>query len=169
MITHLLFKYLNSFKIGSLIFRKILAIIISIMLFSLLFLAVKFTKVEVPNFTRNLIMLAVVDLSAFIFIIWNLIKNEEIIPVIIKENEKSNDLKSDDLKGDGLKGDDLKSDDLKSDGLKSNDLKSNDLKSDDLKSDDLKGNDLKSDDLKGDDLKGDDLKGDEIIITKESD
>ena len=144
MITHLLFKYLNSFKIGSLIFRKILAIIISIMLFSLLFLAVKFTKVEVPNFTRNLIMLAVVDLGAFVFIIWNLIKNEEIIPVIIKENEKS-----DDLKGDGLK-----SDDLKGDGLKS---------------DDLKGDDLKSDDLKSDDSKGDDSKGDEIIITKESD
>ena len=70
MITHLLFKGLNSFNIGSSMFRKILAIIIAVLIFSLVFLAVKFTKVEVPNFNRNLIMLAVVDISAFGLVMW---------------------------------------------------------------------------------------------------
>ena len=70
MITHLLFKGLNSFNIGSIMFRKILAIIIAVLIFSLVFLAVKFTKVEVPNFNRNLIMLAVVDISAFGLVMW---------------------------------------------------------------------------------------------------
>lgn len=70
MITHLLFKGLNSFNIGSCMFRKILAIIVSILIFALVFLAVKFTKVEVPNFNRNLIMLAVVDISAFGLVMW---------------------------------------------------------------------------------------------------
>ena len=72
MITHLLFKGLNSFNIGSIMFRKILAVIIAVLVFSLIFLAVKFTKVEVPNFNRNLIMLAVVDISAFGLVIWKL-------------------------------------------------------------------------------------------------
>jgi outer membrane biosynthesis protein TonB len=72
MITHLLFKGLNSFNIGSIMFRKILAIIIAVLVFALVFLAVKFTKVEVPNFNRNLIMLAVVDISAFGLVIWKL-------------------------------------------------------------------------------------------------
>ena len=70
MITHLLFKGLNSFNIGSIMFRKILAIIIAVLIFALVFLAVKFTKVEVPNFNRNLIMLAVVDISAFGLVMW---------------------------------------------------------------------------------------------------
>jgi hypothetical protein len=70
MITHLLFKGLNSFNIGSIMFRKILAIIVAILIFALVFLAVKFTKVEVPNFNRNLIMLAVVDISAFGLVMW---------------------------------------------------------------------------------------------------
>ena len=70
MITHLLFKGLNSFNIGSIMFRKILAVIIAVLIFSLVFLAVKFTKVEVPNFNRNLIMLAIVDISAFGLVIW---------------------------------------------------------------------------------------------------
>ena len=70
MITHLLFKGLNSFNIGSSMFRKILAIIIAVLIFALVFLAVKFTKVEVPNLNRNLIMLAVVDISAFGLVIW---------------------------------------------------------------------------------------------------
>lgn len=70
MITHLLFKGLNSFNIGSSMFRKILAIIIAVLIFALVFLAVKFTKVEVPNFNRNLIMLAVVDISAFGLVMW---------------------------------------------------------------------------------------------------
>ena len=70
MITHLLFKGLNSFNIGSIMFRKILAIIVAVLIFALVFLAVKFTKVEVPNFNRNLIMLAVVDISAFGLVMW---------------------------------------------------------------------------------------------------
>lgn len=70
MITHLLFKGLNSFNIGSSMFRKILAVIIAVLIFALVFLAVKFTKVEVPNFNRNLIMLAVVDISAFGLVMW---------------------------------------------------------------------------------------------------
>ena len=70
MITHLLFKGLNSFNIGSNMFRKILAVIVAILIFALVFLAVKFTKVEVPNFNRNLIMLAVVDISAFGLVMW---------------------------------------------------------------------------------------------------
>jgi hypothetical protein len=51
-------------------FRKILAIIVAVLIFALVFLAVKFTKVEVPNFNRNLIMLAVVDISAFGLVMW---------------------------------------------------------------------------------------------------
>ena len=70
MITHLLFKGLNSFNIGSSMFRKILSVIIAVLIFALVFLAVKFTKVEVPNFNRNLIMLAVVDISAFGLVMW---------------------------------------------------------------------------------------------------
>ncbi len=70
MITHLLFKGLNSFNVGSCMFRKILAVIIAVLIFALVFLAVKFTKVEVPNFNRNLIMLAVVDISAFGLVMW---------------------------------------------------------------------------------------------------
>ena len=70
MITHLLFKGLNSFNIGSSMFRKILAVIVAVLIFALVFLAVKFTKVEVPNFNRNLIMLAVVDISAFGLVMW---------------------------------------------------------------------------------------------------
>jgi nucleosome binding factor SPN SPT16 subunit len=70
MITHILFKGLNSFNIGSSMFRKILAIIVAVLIFALVFLAVKFTKVEVPNFNRNLIMLAVVDISAFGLVMW---------------------------------------------------------------------------------------------------
>ena len=70
MITHLLFKGLNSFNIGSIMFRKILAIIVAVLIFALVFLAVKFTKVEVPNFNQNLIMLAVVDILAFGLVMW---------------------------------------------------------------------------------------------------
>jgi hypothetical protein len=70
MITHLLFKGLNSFNIGSIMFRKILAVIVAVLIFALVFLAVKFTKVEVPNFNRNLIMLAVVDILAFGLVMW---------------------------------------------------------------------------------------------------
>ena len=85
MITHLLFKGLNSFNIGSIMFRKILAVIIAVLIFSLVFLAVKFTKVEVPNFNRNLIMLAIVDISAFGLVIWKFASPCE------KEGTNSND------------------------------------------------------------------------------
>ena len=70
MITHLLYQLLDSFKIGSPGFRKILSITISIMLFVLLFAAVRFTQIEVPQFNRNLLLLALVDLGGFFFITW---------------------------------------------------------------------------------------------------
>lgn len=93
MITHLLFKGFNSFNIGSNMFRKILAIIVAVLIFSLVFLAVKFTKVEVPNFNRNLIMLAVVDISAFGLVIWKFgcpmeKRSEEKVESATKEKEK---------------------------------------------------------------------------------
>ena len=90
MITHLLFKGLNSFNIGSCMFRKILAVIVAVLIFALVFLAVKFTKVEVPNFNRNLIMLAVVDISAFGLVMWKFgcpmeKKSEEKVESVAKE------------------------------------------------------------------------------------
>ena len=93
MITHLLFKGLNSFNIGSGIFRKILAVIVSVLIFTLVFLAVNFTKVEVPNFNRNLIMLAIVDISAFGLVMWkfepfNGNHNDEKIKSVVDETQK---------------------------------------------------------------------------------
>ena len=97
MITHLLFKGFNSFNIGSNMFRKILAIIVAVLIFSLVFLAVKFTKVEVPNFNRNLIMLAVVDISAFGLVIWKFgcpmeKRSEEKVESATKEKEKEKEM-----------------------------------------------------------------------------
>ena len=79
-------------------FRKILAIIISILIFALVFLAVKFTKVEVPNFNRNLIMLAVVDISAFGLLIWKLVP-----PCENKQEEKQEEKPDDKIKTDKQK------------------------------------------------------------------
>jgi len=78
MITHLLYQILNTFKIGSELFRKVIAATIAIMLFGLAFAVIKFTKIEIPNFTRNLIILAAVDLGGFAFIMWR--KASEIVP-----------------------------------------------------------------------------------------
>ena len=98
MITHLLFKGLNSFNIGSSMFRKILAIIIAVLIFSLVFLAVKFTKVEVPNFNRNLIMLAVVDISAFGLVMWKFgpPKEQKEENEVIKKTEKEERVETED-------------------------------------------------------------------------
>lgn len=70
MITHLLFQILDKFKVGSLNFRKILAVVIGLMVFALIFTAVKFFKIEIPDFIRNLIMLVAVDLGGFFFLTW---------------------------------------------------------------------------------------------------
>lgn len=70
MIAHLLYQLLDKFKIGSDGFRKILAAIIALMLFGLLFAVVKFTKMEIPNFIRNLAILASIDLGGFAFLMW---------------------------------------------------------------------------------------------------
>jgi len=70
MITHLIFQLLDKFKIGSNGFRKVLAAIIGLMIFGLLFAVVKFMKMEIPNFLRNLAILAGIDLGGFFFLMW---------------------------------------------------------------------------------------------------
>ena len=70
MITHLIFQLLDKFKIGSNGFRKVLAAAIGLMIFGLLFAVVKFMKMEIPNFIRNLAILAGIDLGGFFFLMW---------------------------------------------------------------------------------------------------
>ena len=70
MITHILYQLMSKFGIASEGFRKILAVFISLMMFGLMFLVVKFTGMEIPNFYRNLVMLAAVDLAGFGFLMW---------------------------------------------------------------------------------------------------
>ena len=75
MIAHLLFQILDKFNIASFGFRKILSAVIAIMIFTLIFAIVKFTKIDIPNFTRNIILLALIDLGGFFFLIKNIQKN----------------------------------------------------------------------------------------------
>jgi hypothetical protein len=70
MISHILFNVFSKYNIGSFGFRKILAISITILIFGLLYLTVRFTGMVIPNYTRNLIMLATVDLAGFLFLMW---------------------------------------------------------------------------------------------------
>ena len=70
MISHILFNVFSKYNIGSFGFRKILAISITILIFGLLYLTVQFTGMVIPNYTRNLIMLATVDLAGFLFLMW---------------------------------------------------------------------------------------------------
>ena len=59
MISHILFNLFSKYNIGSFGFRKILAILITILLFGLLYITVRFTGVIIPNYTRNLGMLLI--------------------------------------------------------------------------------------------------------------
>jgi hypothetical protein len=70
MISHILFNLFSRYNIGSFGFRKILAILITILIFGLLYLTVRFTGMDIPNYTRNLIMLVTVDLAGFLFLMW---------------------------------------------------------------------------------------------------
>ena len=70
MISHILFNLFSRYNIGSFGFRKILAIVITILIFGLLYMIVRFTGIDIPNYTRNLVMLVTVDLAGFLFLIW---------------------------------------------------------------------------------------------------
>lgn len=81
MISHILFNLFSKYNIGSFGFRKILAILITVLIFGLLYLTVRFTGIDIPNYTRNLVMLVTVDLAGFLFLMWkrpkDLTKEEE--------------------------------------------------------------------------------------------
>ena len=99
MISHILFNLFSKYNIGSFGFRKILAILITALIFGLLYLTVRFTGMDIPNYTRNLAMLVTVDLAGFLFLMWKRPKEtpkeetvEEVvepIPVKIEPNLKS--------------------------------------------------------------------------------
>ena len=61
---------MGKFGVASDGFRKVLAVFISLMIFGLMFVVVRFTGMQIPNFTRNLVMLAAVDLAGFGFLMW---------------------------------------------------------------------------------------------------
>lgn len=93
MISHILFNLFSKYNIGSFGFRKVLAILITILLFGLLYLTVRFTGMDIPNYTRNLVMLVTVDLAGFLFLMWKrpkeppkeeevYVKDEEVIEVV---------------------------------------------------------------------------------------
>ena len=70
MITHILYQLMGKFQIASENFRKVLAVFISLMIFGLMYTVVKFTGMDIPNFTRNLVMLTSIDLAGFGFLVW---------------------------------------------------------------------------------------------------
>ena len=70
MISHILFNLFSRYNIGSFGFRKILAILITVLIFGLLYLTVRFTGMDIPNYTRNLALLVTVDLAGFLFLMW---------------------------------------------------------------------------------------------------
>ncbi len=88
MISHILFNLFSRYNIGSFGFRKILAMLITILIFGLLYMTVRFTGIDIPNYTRNLVMLVSVDLAGFLFLMWKRpkepVKEEE---VEVKEEE----------------------------------------------------------------------------------
>ena len=92
MISHILFNLFSKYNIGSFGFRKVLAILITILIFGLLYITVRFTGIEIPNYTRNLVMLLSVDLAGFLFIMWKTPKEppkedvNEVEPDIVEEN-----------------------------------------------------------------------------------
>jgi outer membrane biosynthesis protein TonB len=62
--------------------------LITILIFGLLYMTVRFTGIDIPNYTRNLVMLVSVDLAGFLFLMWKRpkepVKEEE---VEVKEEE----------------------------------------------------------------------------------
>lgn len=96
MITNFLFQLLNKFNIASIGFRKFLTIFISLMIFGLILSVYKFTKLEVPNFTRNLLLLASLDIGGFFLLSWKNNKTPEPIstpPPPIPETPPQNETK----------------------------------------------------------------------------
>ena len=85
MISHILFNLFSKYNIGSFGFRKILAILITVLIFGLLYMTVRFTGMDIPNYTRNLVMLVTVDLAGFLFLMWKRPKEppkEEVAEVV---------------------------------------------------------------------------------------
>jgi hypothetical protein len=82
MISHILFNLFSRYNIGSFGFRKILAMLITVLIFGLLYMTVRFTGIDIPNYTRNLVMLVTVDLAGFLFLMWKRpkepVKEEEV-------------------------------------------------------------------------------------------
>jgi len=82
MISHILFNLFSRYNIGSFGFRKILAMLITILIFGLLYMTVRLTGIDIPNYTRNLVMLVSVDLAGFLFLMWKRpkepVKEEEV-------------------------------------------------------------------------------------------
>ena len=70
MISHIVFNLFSKYNIGSFGFRKILAMLITVLIFGLLYMTVRFTGIDIPNYTRNLVMLVTVDLAGFLFLMW---------------------------------------------------------------------------------------------------
>ncbi len=92
MISHILFNLFSRYNIGSFGFRKILAMLITVLIFGLLYLTVRFTGIDIPNYTRNLVMLVSVDLAGFLFLMWKRpkepVKEEEVVEVEVEVKEK---------------------------------------------------------------------------------
>jgi hypothetical protein len=88
MISHILFNLFSKYNIGSFGFRKILAILITVLIFGLLYLTVRFTGIDIPNYTRNLVMLVTVDLAGFLFLMWKRPKDSPKEEIIDPQNEK---------------------------------------------------------------------------------
>jgi len=81
MITHILYQLMGKFGVASENFRKVLAAFISLMIFGLMYAVVRFTGMQIPNFTRNLVMLAAVDFAGFGFLMWKQKPSEKTQPV----------------------------------------------------------------------------------------
>lgn len=100
MISHILFNLFSRYNIGSFGFRKVLAMLITLLIFGLLYLTVRFTGMDIPNYTRNLVMLVSVDLAGFLFLMWKrpkeppkeevLVEEKEVAPVIDEKNVTKN-------------------------------------------------------------------------------
>jgi len=96
MISHILFNLFSRYNIGSFGFRKILAMLITVLIFGLLYLTVRFTGVVIPNYTRNLVMLVTVDLAGFLFLMWKRPKEppkEDKVVGDVKDEGKEHDIK----------------------------------------------------------------------------
>jgi hypothetical protein len=66
--------------------------LITVLIFGLLYLTVRFTGIDIPNYTRNLVMLVSVDLAGFLFLMWKRpkepVKEEEVVEVEVEVKEK---------------------------------------------------------------------------------